>query len=135
MDLKALNDFSKNTVIDLLGIEITKVEGDFIEGRMPVTSKTHQPMGILHGGVSVVFIETLGSVGSSIICHESNYFPVGLEVNANHVGGISNGNLIGKAKIVHKGKSTHLWTVELREEGTDRLISTGRLTVMIVEKK
>lgn len=135
MDLKAINDFSKDTVIELLGIEVIDVTSTTIKGKMPVDKRTHQPMKLLHGGASVVLIESLGSIGSNLICDHAVEFPVGLEVNANHIGGISTGNVIGTATILHKGKTTHVWSVEVREESTDRLISSGRLTVMIVQKK
>lgn len=135
MDLKAINDFSKDTIIDLLGIEVIEVTDKTITGKMPVDKRTHQPMKLLHGGASVVLIESLGSIGSNLLCNHDVEFPVGLEVNANHIGGVSQGNVVGVATILHKGKTTHVWSVEVREENTDRLISSGRLTVMIVAKK
>jgi len=135
MDLKAINDFSKDTIIDLLGIEVIDITDKTITGKMPVDKRTHQPMKLLHGGASVVLIESLGSIGSNLLCNHDTEFPVGLEVNANHIGGVSQGNVIGTATILHKGKTTHVWSVEVREETTNRLISSGRLTVMIVAKK
>ena len=132
--LKEVNQFNENTLIKHLGIEITEIGPNFLTGRMPVDHRTHQPMGLLHGGASVVLIESLGSVGSSLLVDLSKEHPVGLEVNANHVGAARAGHVVAKATIVHAGKKTHVWQVEVRTEDTNRLISTGRLTVMIVNR-
>lgn len=133
--LEQINAFNKNTLIEHLGIKVLSYDENEISARMPVDKRTHQPMGLLHGGASVVLIESLGSVGSSLLIDLDNEYPVGLEVNANHVGSSRSGNVIGVAKIIHKGKKTHVWTAEIRDEESNRLISSGRLTVMIVQKK
>jgi len=135
LSLEQLNDFNKNTIIELLGIEVVHFDENSISARMPVDKRTHQPLGLLHGGASVVLIESLGSVGSSLLIDLEKEYPVGLEVNANHIGSARSGNVIGIAKILHKGKKTHVWTVDIKDEESGRLICTGRLTVMIVQKK
>ena len=78
-------------------------------------------------------IESIGSMGSTLLLDITKQHPVGIEINANHVGGIKTGNVIAKGKILHAGKRTHLWQVDITEEGTEKLICTGRLTVMIVD--
>ncbi len=114
-----------------LGIEITKLEETRITGIMPVDHRTHQPMGLLHGGASAVLIETLGSVGSALIIDTKTHSPLGLEINANHIKGVKSGTVTGIAEIVHCGSKTHVWKVDvINEEG--ELVCTGRLTVMIV---
>lgn len=118
-----------------LGIEVVHFDKESITARMPVDKRTQQPMGLLHGGASVVLIESLGSIGSTLFIDVEKEYPVGLEVNANHVGSARSGFVVGVAKIVHKGKKTHVWSVDIREEDSNRLICTGRLTVMIVQKK
>lgn len=133
--LDLVNAHSKGTMLEHLGIEVTEIGSDYLVATMPVDHRTHQPLGMLHGGASVVLIESLGSVGSSLIVDLNERYPVGLEVNANHIGGIREGFVQAKAQIVHAGKTTHIWSVDVRELGSERLICTGRLTVMIVEKK
>ena len=118
-----------------LGIVVTEIGTDYIIGTMPVDHRTHQPLGMLHGGASVVLIESLGSVGSSLLVDLNERYPVGLEVNANHIGGIREGFVQATARIIHTGKTTHVWSVDVCELGSNRLICTGRLTVMVVEKK
>ena len=117
-----VNAVNRNTLMEHLGIEILEVGDDFLRATMPVDSRTHQPLGLLHGGASVALIESLGSIGSSLLIDMDKEFPVGLEVNANHVGSAQSGFVEAIAKVVHAGKSTHVWTV-------------GRLTTMIVQKK
>jgi len=135
ISLTDINDFNKNTIIEHLGIEVVDLNEKSITARMPVDIRTHQPLGLLHGGASVVLIESLGSIGSSLLIDLEKKYPVGLEVNANHVGSMKQGNVLGTATIIHKGTKTHVWTVNVKDEESGRLICTGRLTVMIVEKK
>jgi 1,4-dihydroxy-2-naphthoyl-CoA hydrolase len=78
-------EFGKGTIGEVLGIEIIEIKDDFVKGKMPVDSRTHQPYGMLHGGASVVLAETLGSVGSHFLVKDDGKAAVGIEVNANHL--------------------------------------------------
>lgn len=120
-------------MLEHLDIEVTEIGKDFVKGMMPVNSKTHQPMGLLHGGASAVLIESLGSIGSSLLVDLKKENVVGIEINANHVRGIKSGLVVGVAKLVHGGKRTHLWQVDIRDE-EERLVCSGRLTVMVIPK-
>lgn len=131
--LELINSMNKNTLMEKLGIECIELGEDYVIAKMPVDHRTHQPMGLLHGGASAALIETIGSMGSTLLIDVTKQSPVGIEINANHVGGIRSGNVIAKGILLHVGKRTHLWQVDIREEGTDKLICTGRLTVMIVD--
>ena len=131
-DLARLNAMSKDTIIALLGIEYTHLGDDSIQGTMPVDSRTHQPHGLLHGGASVVFAETLGSVAANLAAPESKVC-VGLEVNANHIRGIKKGVVTGTATAVHIGYSTQVWQIEICNE-RGQLICTSRLTVAVIDK-
>jgi 1,4-dihydroxy-2-naphthoyl-CoA hydrolase len=135
VSLDSINRMNKNTLMEQLGIECIELGKDYIVSRMPVDSRTHQPMGLLHGGASAALIESIGSMGSTLLIDLTKKQPVGLEINCNHIGGIKSGYVIATGKIIHIGKSTHLWQVDIREEGTERLICTGKLTVMIIDKK
>jgi len=130
-----INRMNKNTLMEQLGIECIELGKDYIVSRMPVDHRTHQPMGLSHGGASAALIESIGSMGSTLLIDLEKKQPVGLEINCNHIGGIKSGFVLAKGKIIHAGKSTHLWQVDIKEEGTERLICTGRLTVMIIDKK
>ena len=131
--LDIINAYRKNTLLEQLDIHITNLGEDFIEGTMPVNNRTHQPAGLLHGGASAALIESLGSIGSTLLVDMSTHSIVGLEINANHVRGVKSGMVTGRAKIVHAGRKTHLWQVDIKnEEG--KLVCTGRLTVIVVEK-
>ena len=125
VSLEEINRYSTNTLMGVLGIKCIEIGEDFIVATMPVDQRTHQPMGMLHGGASVALIESIGSMGSSLLIDLEKEFPVGLEVNANHVGAIRSGYVKAVGKIVHAGKRTHIWQVD---------ICTGRLTVMIIER-
>ena len=132
--LEKINSLSKNTMLELIGIEITELGDDFIIGTMPVDHRTVQSMGLLHGGASITLIETLGSIGSALIVDLDKYAIVGVEVNANHIKGMRSGIVRGRAEIIHCGRKTHIWKVDIvNKEG--QLVSTGRLTTMVIQKK
>jgi len=126
-----LNEIQKNTLSDYLGIVFTRVGSDFLEATMPVHSKTHQPMGLLHGGASIVLAETLGSVASNL-CLEKGV-GVGLEVNGNHLRPVRSGFVRGVCRPVKIGRSIHVWSIEIFNE-VDEMVCTSRLTVSVLTK-
>lgn len=131
--LNEVNSFSKNTLLSHLNIEFTNIGNYYLEAKMPVNHKTTQPMGILHGGATVALAESIGSVGSNMLIDVKTEYAVGLTINANHVGSVRDNYVIGKGTIIHKGRSTHVWNIEVRDNN-EKLISICRLTVMIVKK-
>ena len=133
--LELINSKSNNTLVATLGIECIEIGENFIVLKMPVDHRTHQPMGILHGGASAALIETVGSMGSTLLIDLEKEVPVGLEINCNHVRSVKSGFVLATGTLVHCGRRTHVWQVNIHEEGTKRLICTGRLTVMIIEKE
>ena len=129
--LESINSMTKDTATQSLGITITKVGNNYIEGEMPVDKRTHQPRGLLHGGASALFAETLGSIGGYIATKEGLAI-AGIEINANHIGGISNGYVIGVATAIHLGRMTHVWDIKINEKGTNRPICVARLTLAVI---
>ena len=113
-----------------LGIEFVEVGDDYILGRVPVDERTRQPYGLLHGGVSVVLAETLGSCGAAFSC-PPGYRAVGLDINANHLRGVSSGWVTGTARSVHRGRTTHVWQIELRDEAGN-MTCISRITMAIL---
>ena len=134
LPLETVNGWSRNTLMQTLVIECLEIGDDFLVARMPVDARTHQPMGLLHGGASMALIESIGSMASSLLLDLDREQPVGLEINANHVRAVTSGYVRGTGKLVHGGKRTHLWQVDIHEEVTGKLVCTGRLTVMVVPK-
>jgi len=116
-----------------LGIEAVKFGPNFLVGRMPVTPKHHQPYGILHGGASVVFAESLGSFAANL-CLPDDHYAVGLDINANHIRSKTEGYLLGTATAVHLGRSTQVWQIDIRDEA-GHMVCTSRLTMAVVAKK
>jgi 1,4-dihydroxy-2-naphthoyl-CoA hydrolase len=132
--LDLLNKLSTNTMVDHLGITYTFLGEDSIEAKMPVDHRTHQPLGLLHGGASVALAETLGSV-AAMCCLDTNLqYPVGLEINANHIKSVREGYVIGKVKPLHVGKKTHVWEIKIVTEKNE-LVCVSRITMAIIDKK
>ncbi|SFT56240.1 uncharacterized domain 1-containing protein [Lishizhenia tianjinensis] len=135
VDLAQINALNKNTLMEVLGIECIEIGEDYVVSTMPVDHRTHQPMGLLHGGASAALIESIGSMGSVLLIDPKKQAPVGIEINANHVGSVKSGSVKAIGKIVHAGKKTHVWQVDIYDMSTDKLVCTGRLTTMIIDRK
>jgi len=132
--LKMCNDYSKNTLMETLGIVYTDAGEDFLQATMPVTPHVHQPMGLLHGGASVALAESVGSAASLLFINHELQEARGIEISANHLRSKREGIVTGTARIVHKGKSLHLWEVKITDE-EGRLISLCKITNMILPRK
>ena len=118
------------TAVARLGIEFLEVGDDFIRGRVPVDERTHQPYGLLHGGVSVVLAETLGSCGAAFSTPEG-YRAVGLDINANHLKGTTSGWVTGITRPVHIGRTTHVWQIDLHNDAGE-LTCVSRITMAVL---
>jgi len=121
---------SLNTATSHLGIEFLEVGDDFITARVPVDERTRQPYGLLHGGVSVVLAETLGSCGAAFATPEGHQ-AVGLDINANHLKGVTSGWVTGITRPVHIGRTTQVWQIELRSDAGE-LTCVSRITMAIL---
>lgn len=133
INLELLNATNKSTLMEHLHIHYTELGDDFVSATMPVCHFTHQPLGMLHGGASVVLAETLGSVAANFCVTEERYC-VGLDINANHIRSMRRGHVIGTARPVHLGVSTQVWQIEITDE-RGRLVCTSRLTVAVKTKR
>ncbi|UJF17434.1 hotdog fold thioesterase [Vibrio sp. SS-MA-C1-2] len=131
--LEQLNKMSENTLVEHIEIEFTELGDNYVTATMPVKSITHQPLGMLHGGASVVLAETLGSVAAHLSVSD-DYYCVGLDINANHIRAVRSGTVIGKASPLHIGATTQVWQIEITDE-RERLISIQRLTVSVLRHK
>jgi len=131
--LRKANETSKHTLMETLGIVYTDFGDDFVEATMPVTSRVHQPAGLLHGGATAALAESLGSLGSFIMVGDAAAGVVGIEINANHIRSIKAGLVTATGTLLHKGRKTHVWDIKVTDQD-DRLISVCRLTNMILPK-
>ena len=130
ISLEILAAIHHDTTVSHLGIEFLEVGDDFIRARVPVDARTRQPYGLLHGGVSVVLAETLGSCGAAFCCPEG-WRAVGLDINANHIRSATAGWVTGIARPVHIGRTTQVWQIELNNDAGE-LTCVSRLTMAVL---
>ena len=128
------NAFSKNTLMETLEIEFIDAGDDFLVAKMPVNPRIHQPMGLLHGGASVALAESVGSAASMLFVNPEESEIRGIEISANHLRTKKEGIVFGTAKIIHKGRSLHLWEIKITDE-EGNLISLCKLTNMVLQIK
>jgi len=132
--LEAINAMSKDTLVENLGIEVIEMGENFLVAKMPVDKRTHQPMGLLHGGASVVLAETLGSIAATLTLNNKEQHCVGLEINANHIKSARSGFVYGKTQPIHVGKRTQIWEIKVTNDQQE-LVCISRITLAILDKK
>jgi 1,4-dihydroxy-2-naphthoyl-CoA hydrolase len=118
------------TAVEHLGIEFLEVGTDFIKARVPVDTRTKQPYGLLHGGVSVVLAETLGSCGAAYSAPEGHR-AVGLDINANHLKGATSGWVTGITRPVHIGRTTQVWQIDMTNDAGE-MTCVSRITMAVL---
>lgn len=131
--LEALHQQATHTMIEHLGIEFLEVGDDYLRARLPVDERTVQPFGILHGGASVTLAETLGSAAANWCVDSAEKICVGLDINANHVRAARSGYVVGTARPVHLGSSTHVWEIHIENEQA-QLVCIARLTLAVLKR-
>ena len=132
--LKEFNKRCKNTLMETLNIEYTDIGEDFLVAKMPVNHRVHQPYGLLHGGATVALAESVGSAASAFFVDNQKFIVKGIEISANHLKSVTDGFVTATAKIIHKGRTTHLWEIRIVNE-QEQLVSLCKLTNIILEKK
>jgi len=123
----------QNTLMETLEIEFTEMGEGCLKAKMPVNPRVHQPMGLLHGGASVALAESVGSAASLMFIDVSKYEVRGIEISANHLKSKKEGTVYATAKIIHKGRTIHLWEIRITDE-EDNLISLCKLTNIVLPK-
>ena len=133
ISIKEINEACKDSLIEFLEIEVTELGDNFLKGRMPVNNKVKQRFGYLHGGASVAFAESLGSIAATCIEKVGESPCFGLDINANHIKAVRDGYVYGIASPFHIGKSTQVWEIKItNEEG--ELVCISRLTMAVLNK-
>lgn len=132
--LEHLNQTGVGTMVEFLGISFIEIGDDYLKATMPVTAKTKQPMGILHGGANVVLAETLASVAAMVVLNTETHYSVGLDINANHIRSVSEGIVTGITRPLHLGRTTQVWSIDIFNE-KGNLTCTSRMTAAVIERK
>jgi uncharacterized protein (TIGR00369 family) len=128
-----LNEMNKDTALNVMGIKLSEATKDKVVAIMPITSHHHQPMGYLHGGVSVLLAESVASWGSMLNIDTDRQVAFGLEINANHLRPKREGILTAVAIPLHRGRTTHIWDIRITDEN-NKLVCISRCTVAIVDR-
>lgn len=126
------NGTSQGTLVEHLDIRFAVDEEGRLTASMPVDHRTHQPLGLLHGGATAALAETLGSTGSYMMIDRQRKSVVGIEINANHLRGVRTGRVTATGKVIHAGRTTHVWDIQVHDQ-EGRLCAVCRLTNLIID--
>ena len=128
-----VNDSFQETMMSVLGIEITDFGESYVSGKMPVDNRTKQPFGLLHGGASAAFAETLGSIGAGKHVDLEEYSVVGVELNSSHLRAVKDGWVFGKATPIRIGRTMQVWDINIENEN-GKGVCKSRLTLAVIKK-
>ena len=128
-----VNNSFQDTMMSVLGIEITDFGESYVSGKMPVDSRTKQPFGLLHGGASAAFAETLGSIGAGKHVDLEEYSVVGVELNSSHLKAVRTGWVFGKATPIRVGRTIQVWGIDIKNQEDD-LVCKSRLTLAVIKR-
>jgi len=132
INISQLNEFGKNTLAEHLEMQVTEIGENYLTMSMPVNSKVHQPLGMLHGGAVAALAENVASLAANIVAGKDKAC-YGLSLNTNHIKSVKSGVVYATATPIHIGRSTHVWKVETRNEGNE-LINTTTMTLAVINK-
>jgi len=132
--IEELNKINEGTMMEQLHIEYLEVAEGYVKARMPVNNRTKQQMGILHGGATLALAETAGGLGSVLLVDLDRYDVRGSQISGNHVGTANAGWVFAEAHLLHRGKHTHIWNIDIKDE-KGKMISLCRLTNFLIRKK
>ena len=133
IDLNQVSEMTKNTLGEALGMKMIKCEKGDVVMTMPVDHRTHQPMGLLHGGASVALAETVASVGGWVLVADEGKVVVGQEINANHLRSMRSGLVRAEGQVIHQGKRSQVWEIKMYNDETNKLVSISRCTLAVVD--
>ncbi len=126
--------FTKGQLPESFGIRIVEMGDDFVSGTLTVDERHLRPGNIMNGGVSLVLIETMGSVSSCLFIDLEKQNSFGIQVNANHISVAKPGDVLtAKSQKIHIGKTTQIWDVIITNQ-KGRLVSSGRITMLVTER-
>jgi 1,4-dihydroxy-2-naphthoyl-CoA hydrolase len=131
--LEKANLATKNTLMETLSIEFVDAGSDYIVARMPVTSKVHQPDGVLHGGATAALAETVGSFAAHVFLDVSSFYVRGIDISAQHVKSVSSGYVYAKAQCIHNGRTTQVFDIKVTNDD-QKLVSICKLTTITLPK-
>lgn len=129
--LDELAQLARNTMVEWLDIKFIEIGTDYLKASMPVDHRTHQPLGLLHGGASVVLAETIGSTAANFML-DDGYYALGLDINANHLRGVRQGLVYAIARPIHVGRTTQVWDIRISDED-EKPVCISRLTMTVVK--
>lgn len=120
-------------MLETLRIRFTDVGENMLRAEMPVDSRVHQPLGLLHGGASAALAESVGSTASYLFIDANRQEARGIDLQINHLRSVRDGKVTATARLIHKGRSIHLWEIRITDE-QERLVAHAKLTNMILDK-
>ena len=124
------NERQERGIGGVLPMRFESVAKDRVVMVMDVDHRVHQPMGLLHGGASMVLAESAASTGGNLNC-APGMVALGQEINGNHIRSKREGLLRAVAEPLHVGRKSQVWGIEIRDEA-GKLVCVARCTLAVI---
>ena len=112
------------------GLEIDEATDELVRGHVPVHEHVLQPVGLVHGGVHASIAEALASVGTNVGVMSEGEIGLGQSNSSTFLRSIREGTIHAVARRVHRGRTTWVWDVELKDDD-GRLCAVSRVTIAV----
>ena len=126
--IEQLRALLPKTAPEALGVEIISADKESLVLRMPMSDRARQPLGLLHGGISMVLAETAASLHACWDIDLSLFIPVGIEINGSHIRSASEGHILAIATILRRSTKLVVHNVEIAHEESGRVLCLARVT-------
>jgi 1,4-dihydroxy-2-naphthoyl-CoA hydrolase len=126
--LEQMRALIAKTAIEAFDVEIVSIDSEHILLRMPMSDRARKPMGLLHGGVSMVLAESAASMHACWEIDLSRFVPVGVEINGSHLRPASEGHILARGIVVRRSSRLVVHSIEIIHEETNRLLCVSRVT-------
>lgn len=116
------------TALEHHRVELLEVGAEKAVLALTVTAGEKQPMGLLHGGISLFLAESAASLHAVWNVDLSQRQPVGIEISASHVRASSGGRIRAVATVIRRSRALIVHQVDILQEETNELLSSARVT-------
>jgi 1,4-dihydroxy-2-naphthoyl-CoA hydrolase len=108
-----------------MDLTFDRMDADGIDASWSAGPESHQPFGIVHGGVHCMVIEGMCSLAAALWLGDEGRV-VGVNNSTDFYRAVSEGRLTSTCRPVHRGRSQQVWTVETTD-ADGKLVARGQV--------
>ena len=128
----ALSDAGRELLPGHMNIEIVEIAVGSAKMRCHLRQHHLAPNGFMHAGSVVSLADTAAGYGCVGNLPEGAIGFTTMELKTNFLGTLMEGSMIAESTMVHGGRTTQVWDVEVTDEATGKLLALFRCTQLVL---